>query len=181
MVIEIASNDGYLLKNFVKASISCLGIEPTAQTASVAKSLGITVIEEFFTEKLAITLHQDDKDADLIIGNNVYAHVPDINDFTKGIAKLLKIDGVVTLEFPHLLKLIKLRQFDTIYHEHFSYLSLIVVRNIFETNGLRIFDVEELSTHGGSLRVYGSRKDSMHKSFGNVEKIMITVIKLVNN
>jgi SAM-dependent methyltransferase len=172
MVIEIASNDGYLLKNFVKSSIPCLGIEPTAQTAGVAKSLGITVIEEFFTEKLAIALYEDGKDADLIIGNNVYAHVPDVNDFTKGIAKLLKVNGVVTLEFPHLLKLIKFSQFDTIYHEHFSYLSLIAVRKIFESNGLRIFDVEELPSHGGSLRVYGSHEDSMHKPFGNVEKII---------
>jgi SAM-dependent methyltransferase len=182
MVIEIASNDGYLLKNFVNESIPCLGIEPTGETANVAKSHGISVIEDFFTEKLASTLFNDGKGADLIIGNNVYAHVPDINDFTKGITKLLKADGVVTLEFPHLLKLIKLRQFDTIYHEHFSYLSLTVVKTIFESHGLKIFDVEELPTHGGSLRVYGSHRNSMHETLINVENIINEEIKFgLNN
>jgi SAM-dependent methyltransferase len=182
MVIELASNDGYLLRNFINSSIPCIGIEPTVETANVAKSLGITVIEEFFTEKLAIKLYEDGKDADLIIGNNVYAHIPDINDFTKGITKLLKKNGVVTLEFPHLLKLIKFSQFDTIYHEHFSYFSLTVVRKIFESNGLKIFDVEELSTHGGSLRVYGSRKDSKYETCRNVEKIINEEIKFgLNN
>jgi len=172
LVIELACNDGYLLKNFLNADIPCLGIEPTSETAHAAKALGIPVIEEFFTETLAQSLSQSGKNADLIVGNNVYAHVPDINDFTKGIAKLLKANGVVTLEFPHLLKLIKFTQFDTIYHEHFSYLSLLVVKNIFESNGLKIFDVEELPTHGGSLRVYGSKIDSAHPISNRVQIIL---------
>lgn len=155
MVIEVASNDGYLLKNFVEASIPCLGIEPTAGTAAAAEKLGIPVLREFFGERLGRQLAADGKQADLIAGNNVYAHVPDINDFTRGLKAVLKPDGVVTLEFPHVMRLIEQTQFDTVYHEHFSYLSLYTVDRIFTSAGLRIWDVEELPTHGGSLRIYG--------------------------
>jgi SAM-dependent methyltransferase len=155
MVIEVASNDGYLLKNFVKAGIPCLGVEPTASTAEAAEALGIPVRREFFGEALGKQLAGDGKSADLILGNNVYAHVPDINDFTRGIKAALKTGGTVTLEFPHVMRLIEHNQFDTVYHEHFSYLSLFTVGKIFEAAGLRVCDVEELPTHGGSLRVYG--------------------------
>ncbi len=154
-VVEVASNDGYLLRNFVNAGIPCLGIEPTAGTAQAARSLGIPVLSEFFGAALARRLAAQGHTADLLIGNNVYAHVPDINDFTKGIAALLNPEGVVTLEFPHLMRLIDQAQFDTVYHEHFSYLSLTTVVQIFAAAGLRVWDVEELPTHGGSLRVYG--------------------------
>lgn len=154
-VIEVASNDGYLLKNFVKAGIPCLGIEPTASTAEVAEKLGIPVLREFFGEHIGKKLKVENQRANLIIGNNVYAHVPDINDFTIGLKEALKPGGTITLEFPHLLRLIENSQFDTIYHEHFSYLSLYTVSRIFLKAGLRIFDVEELSTHGGSLRIFG--------------------------
>ena len=154
-VIEVASNDGYLLKNFVAAGIPCRGIEPTASTAAAAEALGIPVLREFFGEVLGRQLAAEGQQADLIIGNNVYAHVPDINDFTRGLAAALKHTGTVTLEFPHLQPLIENIQFDTVYHEHFSYLSLTTVSKIFATAGLRIWDVEQLPTHGGSLRVYG--------------------------
>lgn len=154
-VMEIASNDGYLLRNFVKADIPCLGIEPTECTAEAACKIGIPVLREFFGEKLANRLSQEGKKADLIIGNNVYAHVPDINDFTKGLKEILKPGGTVTLEFPHLMQLVDKVQFDTVYHEHYSYLSLYTANRIFEMAGLRIFDVEKLPTHGGSLRIYG--------------------------
>ena len=154
-VIEIASNDGYLLKNFLKAGIPCLGVEPTVGTSAVAEKLGIPVLREFFGEEIGKQLAAEGKKADLIVGNNVYAHVPDINDFTKGLKAALKQHGTITLEFPHIMKLIKDIQFDTIYHEHFSYLSLFTVECVFRTAGLRIFDVEQLSTHGGSLRIYG--------------------------
>lgn len=153
-VIEIASNDGYLLKNFVAAGIPCLGIEPTTETADVARKHGITVLEEFFTLSLAEQLVQEGKQADLIVGNNVLAHVPDIKDFVRGLKEALKASGVITMEFPHLLELIEHCQFDTIYHEHFSYLSLGAVKSIFNDAGLEIFDVEQLQTHGGSLRIY---------------------------
>lgn len=154
-VIEVASNDGYLLKNFMAAQIPCLGIEPTASTAVAAEALGIAVTREFFGESLGRRLASEGRRADLIVGNNVYAHVPDINDFTRGLAAALKPEGVVTLEFPHLMPLIERTQFDTIYHEHFSYLSLTTVAQVFAAAGLRVWDVEELPTHGGSLRVYG--------------------------
>ena len=157
-VIEVASNDGYLLRNFVAAGIPCLGIEPTASTATAARALGIEVLEEFFGEDLARRIAP----ADLIIGNNVYAHVPDINDFTRGLCAALKPDGVVTLEFPHLMRLVEFGQFDTVYHEHFSYLSLLAVERIMAAAGLRVFDVEELPTHGGSLRIYACRRDASH-------------------
>ena len=155
-VIEIASNDGYLLQFFKSKEIPCLGIEPTKSTADVARSKGIDVIEDFFGEKLAKTLHK----ADLILGNNVLAHVPDINDFVKGLKVALKANGVITMEFPHLLNLIEKSQFDTIYHEHFSYLSLKTTQLIFQTHGLQIYDVEELPTHGGSLRIYATHREN---------------------
>lgn len=158
-VIEVASNDGYLLKNFVAAGIPCLGIEPTASTAAAAEKLGIPVLREFFGEALAQRLVAEGKQADLILGNNVYAHVPDINDFTKGMRTALKPGGTITLEFPHLMQLLEHTQFDTVYHEHFSYLSLYSVSRIFAQAGLRVCDVEELPTHGGSLRVYGCHAD----------------------
>ncbi len=155
LVIEVACNDGYLLKNFVQSVIPCLGIEPTAATAAAAEALGVPVLREFFGLRLAEQLAADGKQADLIVGNNVYAHVPDINDFTAGLRVALKPRGTVTLEFPHLLRMIEQAQFDTAYHEHFSYLSLHTVSGMFARVGLRIWDVEELPTHGGSLRVYG--------------------------
>ena len=154
-VIEVASNDGYLLKNFVAAGIPCLGIEPTVSTAAVAEKLDIPVMREFFCEVLGKRLAVACKQADLIVGNNVYAHVPDINDFTRGLKAALKPSGTITLEFPHLMRLIENTQFDTIYHEHFSYLSLYTVQRIFEAAGLRVWDVKELPTHGGSLRIFG--------------------------
>jgi SAM-dependent methyltransferase len=141
-VIEVASNDGYLLKNFVEAGIPCLGIEPTASTAEAAEKLGIPVLREFFGVQVAKKLTTENRKADLIIGNNVYAHVPDINDFTAGLKEALKKGGTITLEFPHLMQLIENNQFDTVYHEHFSYLSLHAVSRIFKKAGLRIFDLE---------------------------------------
>lgn len=162
LVIEVASNDGYLLRNFVASGIPCLGIEPTAATAAAAEAQGIPVWREFFGLTLGQRLTTEGRQADLIAGNNVYAHVPDINDFTKGLAAALKPQGVVTLEFPHLMRLVEFCQFDTVYHEHFSYLSLLTVSRIFAAAGLRIFDVEELPTHGGSLRVHGCLDASAH-------------------
>jgi hypothetical protein len=158
-VVEVASNDGYLLKNFVEASIPCLGVEPTHSTAIAAQALGIPVLEEFFGLEFSKKLVSQGRKANLILGNNVYAHVPDINDFTRGIKELLGDGGTVTLEFPHLLNLIRHHQFDTIYHEHYSYLSLQVVSRIFESCGLRIWHVQHLPTHGGSLRIYGCHAD----------------------
>ena len=155
MVIEVASNDGYLLKNFVAAGIPCLGVEPTDSTAEAAEKLGIPVIREFFSEELGRKLAAQGQQGSLIVGNNVIAHVPDINDFTHGLNAALKPGGTITLEFPHLKRLIEYTQFDTVYHEHFSYLSLFTVNSIFKIAGLRVWDVEELPTHGGSLRVYG--------------------------
>ncbi|WP_426052966.1 methyltransferase domain-containing protein [Bacillus sp. DC4300-2b2] len=147
-VIEVASNDGYLLKNFVSAGIPCLGIEPTVSTANAAELAGVPVIRDFFCTDLARKLAKEGKIADLICGNNVYAHVPNINDFTEGLKIALKQGGTITLEFPHLMKLIEFCQFDTVYHEHFSYLSLTVTTRIFQSVGLRVFNVEELPTHG---------------------------------
>jgi len=154
-VIEVASNDGYLLKNFIATGIPCLGVEPTDSTADAAEKMGVPVLREFFGVATAVALAEGGKSADLICGNNVYAHVPDINDFTQGLRIALKEGGTVNLEFPHLMRLIEQNQFDTIYHEHFSYLSLTVVSRIFAQAGLRVFDLEELPTHGGSLRIYG--------------------------
>ena len=171
-VIEIASNDGYLLKNFVSEGIPCLGIEPTRSTAVVAEKLGIPVLREFFGEALGRRLEVEGRQADLIVGNNVFAHVPDINDFTRGLKAALKIGGTITLEFPHLMRLIAGAQFDTIYHEHFSYLSLHAADQIFAAAGLRIWDVEELSTHGGSLRVYGCHAVDDRTTRASVAKLL---------
>jgi SAM-dependent methyltransferase len=159
-VFEIASNDGYLLQYFKENKVKVLGIEPTSSTAKIAKEKGIETIEEFFGVELANQLLKQNLKADLILGNNVLAHVPDINDFVAGIKICLKEDGIVTMEFPHLLNLVNLNQFDTIYHEHFSYLSLYTVKQIFEKQGLTLFHVEELPTHGGSLRIFGKHKNS---------------------
>lgn len=159
-VVEIASNDGYLLQYVKAAGIPCLGIEPTRSTAQAAREKGIEVIEEFFGVALAERLAAAGRQADLTAANNVLAHVPDINDFVSGFTRLLKPHGVATFEFPHLMQLVQNAQFDTIYHEHFSYLSLTSVSTIFEANGLQVFDVEELPTHGGSLRVYAQRRDT---------------------
>lgn len=160
MVIEVAANDGYLLQYVKEKNIPCLGVEPTTSTANVARKKGIDIVEAFFSVSLAKKLVLEGKQADLTVANNVLAHVPDINDFVAGFAYLLKQNGVATFEFPHLLNLIEKNQFDTIYHEHFSYLSLIAVNTIFEANGLSIFDVEEISTHGGSLRVFAQRTET---------------------
>jgi hypothetical protein len=171
-VIEVASNDGYLLKNFMDAGIPCLGIEPAASTAMAAEKLGIPVLREFFGEKLGSRLAEEGKRADLIAGNNVYAHVPDINDFTRGLKAALKPEGIITLEFPHLMKLIEHTQFDTIYHEHFSYLSLQVVSRIFAKAGLRVWKVEEIPTHGGSLRVYGCHEEDERLNQDSLKNIL---------
>ena len=172
LVVEIASNDGYLLKNFVAAGIPCLGIEPTLSTASAAEKLGIPVIKEFFGEALGSQLAGTGQKADLVTGNNVYAHVPVINDFTRGLKALLKPEGCVTLEFPHLMRLLEYKQFDTVYHEHFSYHSLYTVCRIFEAAGLRVWNVDELTTHGGSLRIYGCHAESMRANEKSVEILL---------
>ena len=172
LVVEVASNDGYLLQNFVSAGVPCVGIEPTLSTAVAARALGIEVITEFFGTPLAETLAAQGRTADLIIGNNVYAHVPNINDFTAGLARLLKPGGTITLEFPHLLQLLRHTQFDTIYHEHFSYLSLRTVSRIFAQAGLHIFDVEQLRTHGGSLRVYGCHQAAQRPQSQQVGEVL---------
>ncbi len=153
-IIEIASNDGYLLQYFVKAGVPCLGIEPTSNTAAAARSKGVDTRECFFGEETATRLAAEGHKVDLLLGNNVLAHVPDINDFVSGMPIILKPDGVITLEFPHLVQLMMENQFDTIYHEHYSYLSLLALLPIFSRSKLRVFDVEKLPTHGGSLRVY---------------------------
>ena len=166
-VVEIASNDGYLLQYFKKLNIPCLGIEPTHETGEVARKKGINTMEEFFGTNLAQTLDK----ADLVIANNVIAHVPDINDFIKGISILLKNDGLASVEFPHLLNLLEKNQFDTIYHEHFSYLSLYTLKQIANLAGLNVVEVEELATHGGSLRVWLAKSSSKSNS-SNVKKIL---------
>ncbi len=171
-VVEVASNDGYLLKNFVAAGIPCLGIEPTDGTAAAAEKLGIPVLRQFFGEALGARLAVEGRQADLIVGNNVYAHVPDINDFTAGLRALLKPGGTITLEFPHLMRLIENVQFDTVYHEHFSYLSLYTVRHIFARAGLRVFDVSELPTHGGSIRVFGVHHDDPRPDAPSVTNLL---------
>jgi hypothetical protein len=161
-VVELASNDGYLLRNFVAASIPVLEVEPAANVAKVAIDRGVPTRVDFFGTALANELAGDGFAADLLLGNNVLAQVPDINDFVEGMRLLLKPRGVITMEFPHLLTLMLENQFDTIYHEHFSYLSFFVVERVFRHHGLRLFDVEELPTHGGSLRIYGC-----HEGDGN--------------
>jgi hypothetical protein len=177
LVIEVASNDGYLLKNFVNAGIPCLGIEPTDSTAAAAEQLGIPVMRKFFGEELGQRLTAKGQQADLIAGNNVYAHVPDINDFTRGLKTALKLGGTITLEFPHLMRLIEQAQFDTVYHEHFSYLSLQTVSRIFAAVGLRVWNVEELSTHGGSLRVYGCHQEDSRSTQAAVASVLQAEVK----
>ena len=159
-VVEVAANDGYLLQYVKGRNIPCTGVEPTASTAEAAREKGIPIVEEFFGKQLAQQLVEQGRQADLTAANNVLAHVPDINDFVSGFATLLKPHGVSTFEFPHLLKLINENQFDTIYHEHFSYLSLTAIETVFAENGLQVFDVEEHPTHGGSLRVFVQRADT---------------------
>src|SRR3989338_880031 len=172
-IVEVAANDGYLLQYAKARGIPFLGIEPTTSTADAARANGIEIVEEFFGVQLAEKLVAQGKQADLTAANNVLAHVPDINDFVGGFAVLLKPAGVSTFEFPHLFRLVSENQFDTIYHEHYSYLSLIAVKRIFECNGLSVFDVEELPTHGGSLRVYAQRTDSgMHEISANVANML---------
>ena len=163
-VIEIASNDGYLLQYFKKKGISVLGVEPAENVARFAQDKGISTLIKFFSIQTARELAGDNKQADLLLGNNVLAHVPDINDFVGGLKVLLKPNGTITLEFPHLLRLIEGNQFDTIYHEHFSYLSFITVEKVFAKHGLVLFDVEELTTHGGSLRIFAKHAEDKGKS-----------------
>ncbi|MGE5219471.1 MAG: methyltransferase domain-containing protein [Chloroflexota bacterium] len=163
-VIEIASNDGYLLRNFVDKRIPALGIEPAANVAKVAVEKGVPTRVRFFGEQAARELVSERTQADLIIGNNVLAHVPNLNDFVKGMKILLKPRGTITMEFPHLLQLINKNEFDTIYHEHFSYLSFLTVERVFAAHGLALYDVEEISTHGGSLRIYACHVEDSSKT-----------------
>lgn len=156
LVVEVASNDGYLLRNFKEKGIPVLGIEPAANVAAIAEAAGVRTLAKFFGTKLATELAQGGQRADLLLGNNVLAHVPDLNDFVRGLALVLAPRGVLTMEFPHLGRLLKEKQFDTIYHEHFSYFSFGTVERVFAAHGLTLFDVEELPTHGGSLRIYAS-------------------------
>jgi hypothetical protein len=165
-VIEVASNDGYLLQYFMLKGIPVLGIEPAKNVARVAIEKGIPTITKFFGEELAKELVKDDKQAELLLGNNVLAQVPDLNDFVAGMKILLKPQGIITMEFPHLMRLIEENQFDTIYHEHFSYFSFITVEKIFAYHGLRLFDVEEIPTHGGSLRIYACHNNDESKMTG---------------
>ncbi len=172
-VVEVAANDGYLLQYVQARGIPCTGIEPTARTAEAAREKGIEIVQEFFGKTLGESLHTQGKAADVIAGNNVLAHVPDINDFVAGFSALLKPSGVITVEFPHLLNLIRLNQFDTIYHEHFSYLSLTAVRTVFAAHGLSIFDVQEFPTHGGSLRLF-----AQHTAYNEARPITDAVREL---
>jgi 2-polyprenyl-3-methyl-5-hydroxy-6-metoxy-1,4-benzoquinol methylase len=172
LVMEIASNDGYLLQHFVAAQIPVLGIEPAANIAPIAEAKGIRTLVEFFGRETAERIRQTAGQPDLLLGNNVLAHVPDINDFVAGMKVLLKPGGVITMEFPHLLQLITQNQFDTIYHEHFSYLAFFVVERIFQHHGLRLFDVEEMPTHGGSLRIYACHaEDGSHPTLPSVARL----------
>ena len=172
-VVELASNDGYLLQYFLEKRIPALGIEPTANTAQVAIDKGIETVIDFFGVRLATELAKKGRCADLLLGNNVLAHVPDIGDFVGGLKILLKQTGVITMEFPHLMRLVERNQFDTIYHEHFSYLSLYSVQKVFEAHGLALFDVEELSTHGGSLRIFAKHQEDGTKTVsGNVAALL---------
>ena len=172
LVVELASNDGYLLKEFQNRSIPVLGIEPARNVARQAESAGVPTLAEFFGATLARRLASEGKTADLIIANNVLAHVPDIHDFVAGIALLLKRGGTATLEFPHLLRMLQRAEFDTIYHEHFSYFSLRVAQRIFERHALRIVDVDELSTHGGSLRIWVRHGDRDAQAGASVERVL---------
>ncbi|MFT3679338.1 MAG: class I SAM-dependent methyltransferase [Ferruginibacter sp.] len=173
LVIEVASNDGYLLQYFHQNGIPVLGIEPTANTAEAAKEKGVDSVVDFFGVRLAKELVSKNIKADLLLGNNVLAHVPDIVDFVGGMKVILKDTGVVTMEFPHLMQLVDNNQFDTIYHEHFSYLSFTTVKQIFESQGLEMFDVDQVSTHGGSLRIYAKHKaDSSKEISPNVKTVL---------
>ena len=172
LVVEIASNDGYLLQYMSGRGIPCVGIEPTAGTAQVAQAKGIETLVHFFGEAFARQLADGRGHADLIIGNNVLAHVPDLNDFVAGLAALVAPQGVITVEFPHLLELVANRQFDTVYHEHFSYFSFHTIRRIFAAHGLRVWDVEQLPTHGGSLRVWACRDDAGHAEMAAVAAML---------
>lgn len=172
-VVEVAANDGYLLQYVRDAGIDCYGIEPTTSTAAAARAKGIEIVEEFFGVALAERLVDDGKQADLMAANNVLAHVPNINDFVGGFARLLKPGGVATFEFPHLLNMARECQFDTAYHEHYSYLSLTAVQRIFARNGLTVFDVETIPTHGGSLRVYAQREGGGHAISENVASMLM--------
>jgi SAM-dependent methyltransferase len=160
LVMEVASNDGYLLQYFQKAGVPVLGVEPAANVAEAAVAAGIPTVVRFFGTRTADDLVAQGYRADLLIGNNVFAHVPDVNDFVEGLRRVLKPDGVLTLEFPHLARLMEQRQFDTIYHEHFSYISFAAAKRILAAHGLAVFDVEELPTHGGSLRVFAARTEA---------------------
>jgi SAM-dependent methyltransferase len=172
-VVEVASNDGYLLQYFVKKNVPVLGIEPAANVAKVAVDKGVPTLVEFFGTELAKELVAEGRSADLILGNNVLAQVPDLNDFVEGLKTMLKPRGVLTLEFPHLLRLIEHNEFDTIYHEHFSYFSLLTTESILQAHGLRLFDVEELASHGGSLRIHACRaEDQTHVLQPNVGKVI---------
>jgi SAM-dependent methyltransferase len=172
-VVEIAANDGYLLQYVAQRGIPCLGVEPTASTARAAREKGLQIRELFFGEDTAAALAAEGWSADLMAANNVLAHVPDINDFLKGFATLLKPTGVATFEFPHLLRLMAEQQFDTLYHEHYSYLSLTAVQTLCARNGLQLFDVEELPTHGGSLRVYTQRIDGGREASTAVAELLV--------
>tara|TARA_B110001454_G_scaffold155291_1_gene144634 strand:+ start:1147 stop:2376 length:1230 start_codon:yes stop_codon:yes gene_type:complete len=177
-VIEIASNDGYLLQNFQNKNIPCLGIEPAANVAEEAKKKGIKTLVKFFGTDTAKEISTNERKADLLLGNNVLAHVPNINDFIEGMKILLNSDGIITMEFPHLMQLIEKNQFDTIYHEHFSYFSFYSVIQIFEKHNLKIFDVEELTTHGGSLRIYVTHiENSTHILSNTVKNLLDKEIK----
>jgi SAM-dependent methyltransferase len=165
-IAEVASNDGYLLQFVKEMGISCYGIEPTASTANAARQKGIEVIQDFFSLSLAEELSENNRNVDLLVANNVLAHVPDINDFSQACVRLLNPKGILTCEFPYLLNLVREKQFDTIYHEHFSYLSFGTVLRIFRKSGLSVFDVEKLETHGGSLRVYAQRIDTGDNPIG---------------
>ena len=172
-VAEVASNDGYLLQYFVGMGIPVLGIEPAANVAKAALEKGVPTLVRFFGTQVANELVAEGRAADLVLGNNVLAQVPDLNDFVEGLKIMLKPEGVLTLEFPHLLRLIELNEFDTIYHEHFSYFSLISTIRIMEAHGLRVFDVDELKSHGGSLRVFACRNASQSHLVGpNVQKVI---------
>ncbi|MDP9734925.1 class I SAM-dependent methyltransferase [Agrobacterium tumefaciens] len=171
-VVELASNDGYLLQHFLTSNIPMLGIEPAVNVAKVAIGKGIPTLTEFFNEALATDMAARGQKADLIIGNNVLAQVPDINDFVAGMKALLKPDGVITLEFPHIEKLIEENQFDTIYHEHFSYFSLLTIEKMARRHGLKVFDVEEIPTHGGSLRVFFSHEDGNFPREARVDSLL---------
>ena len=173
LVVEVASNDGYLLQYFKEQGVGVLGIEPTANTAAVAQEKGIETVVDFFGVPLATQLSSKGTKADLLLGNNVLAHVPDINDFVGGMKVILNATGVITMEFPHLYQLVKNNQFDTIYHEHFSYLSFTTVKQIFEAHGLQLFDVQEIRTHGGSLRIFAKHKEDTSKEVTeNVDRLL---------